>query len=129
MRKFLSLVAMLLVTAASFAQKGPQIKFKAIDNTIDYGTVKKSTDNGVRVFEFVNIGDQPLVITNAKSSCGCTVPSKPEAPVMPGQTGKIEVKYNMNPGKISKVITVESNATNVDNGVVALKIKGEVITE
>ena len=129
MRKFLSLVAMLLVTAASFAQKGPQIKFKAIDNTIDYGTVKKSTDNGVRVFEFVNTGDQPLVITNAKSSCGCTVPSKPEAPVMPGQTGKIEVKYNMNPGKISKVITVESNATNVDNGVVALKIKGEVITE
>ena len=129
MRKFLSLVAMLLVTAASFAQKGPQIKFKAMDNTIDYGTVKKSTDNGVRVFEFVNIGDQPLVITNAKSSCGCTVPSKPEAPVMPGQTGKIEVKYNMNPGKISKVITVESNATNVDNGVVALKIKGEVITE
>ena len=129
MRKFLSLVAMLLVTAASFAQKGPQIKFKAIDNTIDYGTVKKSTDNGVRVFEFVNIGDQPLVITNAKSSCGCTVPSKPEAPVMPGQTGKIEVKYNMNPGKISKVITVESNATNVDNGVVALKIKGEVISE
>lgn len=129
MRKFLGLVAMLLVTAASFAQKGPQIKFKAENNTIDYGTVKKSTDNGVRVFEFVNIGDQPLVITNAKSSCGCTVPSKPEAPVMPGQTGKIEVKYNMNPGKISKVITVESNATNVDNGVVALKIKGEVITE
>lgn len=129
MRKFLGLVAMLLVTAASFAQKGPQIKFKAENNTIDYGTVKKSTDNGVRVFEFVNIGDQPLVITNAKSSCGCTVPSKPEAPVMPGQTGKIEVKYNMNPGKISKVITVESNAVNVDNGVVALKIKGEVITE
>lgn len=129
MRKFLGLVAMLLVTAASFAQKGPQIKFKAENNTIDYGTVKKGTDSGLRVFEFTNTGDQPLIITNVRSTCGCTVPSKPQAPIMPGKSEKIEVKYNMSPGKISKVITVESNATNVDNGVVALKIRGEVITE
>jgi len=129
MKKFLGLVAMLLVTAASFAQKGPQIKFKAENNTIDYGTVKKGTDSGLRVFEFTNTGDQPLIITNVRSTCGCTVPSTPQAPIMPGKSEKIEVKYNMSPGKISKVITVESNATNVDNGVVALKIKGEVITE
>mgnify|MGYP003455724126 FL=1 len=127
MRKFLGLVAMLLVTAASFAQKGPQIKFKAENNTIDYGTVVKGVDSGVRVFEFTNTGDQPLVITNVHSSCGCTVPSKPTAPIMPGKSDKIEVKYNMNTGKISKLITVESNAVNVEKGTVALKIKGEVV--
>jgi len=129
MKKFLGLVAMLLVTAASFAQGGPQIKFKAANNTIDYGTVVKGVDSGVRVFEFTNSGDQPLIITNVKSSCGCTVPSRPQAPIMPGKSDKIEVKYNMNPGKISKSITVETNAVNVDNGVAILKIKGEVVNQ
>nr|WP_297307853.1 DUF1573 domain-containing protein [uncultured Flavobacterium sp.] len=129
MKKFLSLVAMLLITAASFAQGGPKIQFKAENNTIDYGTVVRGEDSGVRVFEFTNTGDQPLIITNVRSTCGCTVPSKPQAPIMPGKSDKIEVKYNMSPGKISKVITVETNATNVENGVVALKIKGEVVNK
>ncbi|MDN3707730.1 DUF1573 domain-containing protein [Myroides ceti] len=127
MKKFLGLVVMLLVSAASFAQSGPKIEFKAKDNTIDYGTVVRGEDNGIRTFEFTNTGDQPLVITSVKSTCGCTVPSKPEAPIMPGKTGKIDVKYNMNPGKISKTVTVESNATNVTNGTVALRIKGDVV--
>jgi carbon monoxide dehydrogenase subunit G len=46
---------------------------------------------------------------------------------LPGKTGKIDVKYNMNLGPIRKTITVESNAVNVDEGRVAIKIKGEVI--
>lgn len=127
MKKFLGLVVMLLVSAASFAQSGAKIEFKAKDNTIDYGTVVRGVDDGLRIFEFTNTGDQPLVITAVKSSCGCTVPSKPEAPIMPGKTGKIEVKYNMNPGKISKTVTVESNATNYTGGTVALRIKGDVV--
>jgi hypothetical protein len=48
---------------------------------------------------------------------------------MPGKTGKIDVKYNMSPGPIRKTITVETNATNVDGGRVALKIKGEVLVK
>ncbi len=127
MKKFVGLVVMLLMSAVSFAQSGPKIEFTAKDNTIDYGTVVKGEDNGLRTFEFTNTGDQPLVITNVRSTCGCTVPSKPEKPVMPGEKGKIDVKYNMATGKISKSITVESNATNVPNGTVALRIKGEVI--
>lgn len=129
MRKFLSLVAMLLISAASFAQtnKGPQIQFKS--ETIDYGTVVRGVDDGLRVFEFTNTGDEPLVVTNVRSTCGCTVPSKPQAPIMPGKTDKIEVKYNMSIGKISKVVTVETNAKNVVNGTVALKIKGEVVAK
>ena len=62
-----------------------------------------------------------------QSTCGCTVPTKPTEPIMPGMTGKIDVKYNMNPGPIRKTITVESNAINVEGGKIALKIKGDVI--
>lgn len=115
---------MLLVSSASFAQ-GPQIKFKT--ETIDYGTVTRGKDDGLRTFEFTNTGNEPLVITNVKSSCGCTVPSRPEKPVMPGETGKIDVKYNMSVGKISKTVTVESNAKNFPEGRVMLRIKGEVV--
>ena len=126
MKKILFL-AVLLVNAVGFAQTGAKIEFKDKDNTIDYGTVNKVDDNGIRSFEFTNTGDAPLIITNVQSTCGCTVPSKPTEPILPGKTGKIDVKYNMNPGIIRKTITVESNAVNTENGRVALKIKGEVV--
>lgn len=125
MKKYL-LITALFVNAVIFAQKGAKIEFKDPENTIDYGTVYKGEDSGLRVFEFTNTGDEPLIITNVQSSCGCTVPSKPTEPILPGKTGKIEVKYNMNPGPIRKTITVESNAKNVEEGRVVLKIKGEV---
>lgn len=125
--KKIILIATILFNVMVFAQDGPKIEFKDKDNTIDYGKVTKEEDNGLRVFEFTNTGNQPLLIKDVKSSCGCTVPSFSKDPIMPGKTGKIEVKYNMNPGPIRKTITVESNAVNVDEGRVALKIKGEVI--
>lgn len=128
MKKLLSIFALILIGITAQAQSGAKIEFKAVDNTIDYGTVSKESDNGIRIFEFTNTGDAPLIIKNVQSSCGCTVPSKPKDPILPGQTGKIEVKYNMNPGPIRKTITVESNAINVENGFVALKIKGTVLT-
>src|SRR5574343_186303 len=124
--KKIILIATILFNAMVFAQDGPKIEFKDKDNTIDYGKVTKEEDSGLRVFEFTNTGNQPLLIKDVKSSCGCTVPSFSKDPIMPGKTGKIEVKYNMNPGPIRKTITVESNAVNVDEGRVALKIKGEV---
>ena len=128
MKKYL-LIATILVNAVVFAQKGAKIEFKDKDNTIDYGKVTKEEDSGLRVFEFTNTGDAPLIITNVQSSCGCTVPSKPTEPIQPGKTGKIEVKYNMNPGPIRKTITVESNAVNAEDGRVVLKIKGEVVVK
>ena len=126
MKKIILFVSV-LVSAVSFAQA--KIEFKAKDNTIDYGTVTKEQDNGVRVFEFTNTGNQPLIITNVQSTCGCTVPTKPTQPIMPGKSDKIEVRYNMSPGPIRKTITVESNAANVEGGRVSLKIKGEVIVK
>ena len=123
--KKIILFAVVLSGFAGFSQA--KIEFKAKDNTIDYGTVSKDSEDGVRTFEFVNTGNAPLIITNVQSTCGCTVPTKPTEPILPGKTGKIDVKYNMNPGPIRKTITVESNAANVDGGRVAIKIKGEVV--
>ncbi len=125
--KTLIVLASFLVSTLNYAQA--KIEFKAKDNTIDYGTVSKETDNGIRTFEFTNTGNAPLIISNVQSTCGCTVPTKPTEPIQPGQTGKIDVKYNMNPGPIRKTITVECNAVNIDEGRIALKIKGEVIVK
>ncbi len=129
MKKTILLLAFIAFTSIGFAQSGAKIEFLNKDNTIDYGTVSKDSDSGLRTFEFKNTGDAPLIISNVQSTCGCTVPTKPTESIMPGMTGKIDVKYNMNPGPIRKTITVESNAINVEGGKIALKIKGEVIVK
>ena len=129
MKNIASLIAIIIISAFSFAQNGPKIDFKAKDNTIDYGTVTKKGDNGIRSFEFTNTGDAPLIISNVLSTCGCTVPTKPTEPIMPGKTGKIVVKYSMIPGPIRKTLTVESNAVNYEGGRIPLKIKGDVIAD
>src|SRR5690606_33908111 len=106
-----------------FTAQAQQAKITFKTDTIDYGTITKGS-NGVRVFEFTNTGDAPLVITNVKSSCGCTIPKKPEGPVAPGASSTIEVKYDTNRvGPIRRTITVSSNASEP---MVALKITGEV---
>jgi hypothetical protein len=126
MQKIIALIVFTLFSNISFSQAA-KIEFSAKENTIDYGRVTKGSDSGIRVFEFTNTGNAPLIITNVLSTCGCTVPTKQEAPILPGKKGKIEVKYNMATGPIRKTITVESNAANYEGGRIALKIKGEVL--
>ena len=123
MKKLITILFIGLVSLSINAQdKGAKIEFKS--DTIDYGTIEKGS-NGVRVFEFTNTGDAPLIISNVTSSCGCTIPKKPDGPILPGKTGQIEVKYDTNRvNPIRKTITVISNA---ETPTVALKIKGEVI--
>ena len=121
-----NLIAILFVGMISFGsiaqEKVAKIEFKT--DVIDYGTIEKGAD-GVRIFEFTNTGDAPLVISNAKSTCGCTVPSWPKTPIMPGESGEIKVKYNTaKVSPIRKTITITSNA---ETPTVALKIKGKVI--
>jgi hypothetical protein len=112
----------LLCLGAMAQENVAKIEFKT--DTIDYGIIEKGS-NGVRVFEFTNTGNAPLIITDVKSTCGCTIPKKPDGPIMPGETGQIEVKYDTNRvNPIRKTITVTSNATTPT---IALKIKGEVI--
>lgn len=101
---------------------GPKIAFES--SVVDYGEISKGSD-GIRIFTFINYGDMPLEIIKVYSSCGCTIPKKPEAPIAPGEKGKIQVKYDTNRvGPIRKTITVNSNAN--DTPVVSLKIKGTV---
>jgi hypothetical protein len=127
MKKIVILIVAVLFSSIGVAQHGAKIDFKAENNTIDYGTITKGNDNGIRVFEFTNTGDAPLFIFSIQSTSNVTIISKPKDSVLPGKTAKIEVKYNFVPGPIRKTITVESNAVNYDNGRVPLKIKGEVV--
>jgi hypothetical protein len=106
------------------AQDLPIITFDSL--TIDYGTVIKG-ESGIRQFKFTNTGTSDLNIAQVRSSCGCTIPKKPDAPIAPGASDFIEVKYDTERiGPIRKTITVASNASNP---MVALKIKGEVVEE
>ena len=122
-----NLITILFVGLIGFSvnsqEKVAKIEFKT--EVIDYRTIEKGAD-GVRVFEFTYTGNAPLIITKVKSSCGCTIPSKPKGPILPGETGKISVKYDTNRVMpIRKTITVSSNAANAPT--VALKIKGLVV--
>src|SRR5690606_13172868 len=118
-----NLFTFLFVALFSFAASA-QAKIEFKQTTIDYGTIEKGAD-GLRTFEFTNTGDAPLIISKASSTCGCTVPTPPKDPIMPGESGSIDVKYDTKRVMpIRKTITVVSNAVTPT---VALKIKGEVI--
>ena len=126
-------IAILLVLALSFFNAAPTefgkydskiavIKFKT--EVVDYGTITQNSD-GIRHFMFTNTGDAPLLITKVKTSCGCTVPSYSKAPILPGQTGELEIKYNTKKiGAFTKTVTVTSNA---EGGNKILKIKGNIV--
>lgn len=122
MKKFILVAVVALVSLTAQAQA--KIEFKS--ETIDYGQIAKGSD-GVRVFEFTNTGNEELVISDVKSSCGCTVPEKPKDAIAPGKTGEIKVKYDTKRvGPIRKTVTVYSNASEP---IKALKIKGEILDD
>ncbi|MFT4684318.1 MAG: hypothetical protein ACI8RP_000394 [Urechidicola sp.] len=128
MRKIALLLFLSVFTLLMNAQEetikveGPVFEFET--ETIDYGKIEKDSD-GLRAFIFTNVGTQPLVISQVKGSCGCTVPTKPEDPIMPGEKGEIKVKYATNRiGGFSKTITITSNATEARK---VIRIKGIVL--
>jgi hypothetical protein len=99
----------------------PVMEFESV--VVDYGVIEQDSDP-YRYFEFTNTGDAPLIITNAKGSCGCTVPTWPKEAIAPGETGQIKVRYATNRlNKFSKSITL---TTNEENPTRKLTIKGEV---
>jgi hypothetical protein len=105
-------------------KKDPFIKFEILE--YDYGTITQG-DDGTCEFVFKNTGKNPLVLSNVRPSCGCTVPKWSKEPIKGGDESIIEVKYNTRrPGSFSKSITVYSNATNSP---IVLKIKGNVVAE
>jgi len=119
-----TLGTLLLVLCATLSINSQEFKFE--QETIDYGKIIKGSE-GERTFVFTNIGDAPLIIQSIKSSCGCTVPKKPENPIMPGEKGEIKVSYDTKRvGGFSKSITITSNTKNA---VKVIKIKGFVNKE
>ncbi|MFT6921883.1 MAG: hypothetical protein ACJA1C_000881 [Crocinitomicaceae bacterium] len=122
-----SLLMIFVATAGTTAiaqevKNGAQLEFEK--DVHDYGTVENGGD-GTCTFEFTNTGNAPLIISNAKGSCGCTVPSWPKEPIAPGATSKITVKYDTKrPGAINKSVTITSNAVNEPTKVI--RIKGNV---
>ena len=102
---------------------GPKLSFE--QDFVDYGEVEYS-GNGERVWKFKNTGKEPLMITNAKGSCGCTVPEYPKEAIMPGKEGIIKIKYDTKrPGPIAKTVTVTTNEPEGANSHV-IKVKGNV---
>jgi len=89
----------------------------------DYGELDFGSD-GICEFKFTNTGKEPLVLTNVKSSCGCTIPEWPKEPVGSGESASIKVRYDTHRvGTFTKSITVYSNA---DNSPKRIFIKGRV---
>lgn len=103
----------------------PPTTVQVIDTTYNFGKIKEG-DIVEYSYRFKNTGKNPLVIIDARASCGCTVPEKPEKPIAPGEIGFIKVKFNSEnkSGESHKTITVESNA-NPEFPI--LKLNGEVI--
>ena len=131
MKKLIYLLGiMFLMVGAAKAQDskaaiGPEIKFDKVEH--DYGDVPFNGD-GTCEFRFTNTGNEPLLIQKPKSSCGCTIPSWPNEPILPGESDVIKVTYKTNRvGNINKTVTVTSNA--LKNSTVVLRIKGRVLEQ
>ncbi len=110
-------------TKVDINAQGANLSFEKIEH--DFGKIQQN-GNGTYSFVFTNNGNEPLILTNVRSSCGCTVPKWPREPIQAGKSAKIDVKYDTRRiGIFSKSISVYSNAS--DKATV-LRIKGEVQT-
>lgn len=102
-------------------KKVPVMEFEESEH--DFGTIEQGTPQET-AFKFTNTGNAPLIITNATSSCGCTVPDPPKEPIAPGETGELIVKFNgSGQNQVSKTITVTANT---EKGSEMLRIKAFV---
>ena len=109
-------------TNAQELENGAKIEFEK--DVHDYGTLKQG-GNGFYEFVFTNTGNAPLILSNVKGSCQCTVPSWPKEPIAEGKSAVITVKYNTDRvGAINKSVTINSNAVNEPTKVI--RIKGNV---
>ena len=132
MKKMIYLLGIMLLMAGvakaqdkGTVQMGPEIEFEKVVH--DYGDVPYN-GNGECEFRFTNTGTEPLLVQKPKSSCGCTIPSWPNEPILPGESDVIKVTYRTNrAGNINKTVTVTSNA--VKNSTVVLRIKGRVLEQ
>ncbi len=110
---------------------GPITSIEFEETEYDFGTVMEG-EKVVHVYKFKNTGSEPLIISNAKATCGCTVPSWPREPIAPGESNEIKVQFDTkNKGKVggqvqSKRVTITANTDPVNSYVT---VKGKVDKE
>lgn len=128
MKNLLLTLSIVLLGSIAYAQddapakKGPIMSFESL--TVDYGTIEENADP-LRIAKFTNTGDEPLIITNARGSCGCTVPVWPKQPIMPGESAEIEIRYATNRiGPFSKTVKITTNENNDGH---TITVKGKVL--
>lgn len=110
-------------TTTNEASQGGKIEFE--ESVYDFGEVKEG-EVVERVYTYTNTGTAPVILSQVSASCGCTTPSYTQTPVLPGKTGEIKVSFDSNGqvGKQQKIVTIASNA---ENGVTTVQLKGEVL--
>ena len=131
MKKIFFLLFLLAMVKVGYAQQAaataPQGDLAAIkweNENFDFGKIKQGIP-ATHEFKFTNTGKAPLVITEAKASCGCTTPDWTRTPVAPGATGYIKATFNAGvTGPFNKSVTVYAN---IQSGVAVILFKGEVL--
>jgi archaellum component FlaG (FlaF/FlaG flagellin family) len=131
-----SITAIFIATASIIAQEPVKTPAPAVTSLAEITFDKDVHDfgkldyagNGTYEFRFKNTGKEPLVISNAQGSCGCTVPTYPkDVLIMPGNFEFIKVTYDTKrPGNFTKTVTVKSNAKTGDK---VITIKGVVAAQ
>lgn len=126
MKKYLYLLTVIAALVMPMALNAKShIKFD--NKSHDFGTIREDGGPATCEFNFVNDGDEPLVIIDAKAECGCTSPEIPLQPIAPGKSGKVKVTYNPDgrPGEFVKNVKVSTN--DPKNKKLRLKISGNVV--
>lgn len=86
---------------------GPKLQFE--EEKVDFGTIAQDSEP-FRTIKIKNVGDAPLLITNARGSCGCTVPQAPKKPIAPGESAEMKIRYDTKRiGPINKTVTLTTN--------------------
>ena len=136
MKHFLLFVCLIFASSVMIAQTAETIEEKEVaeeavegpkmqleKTVVDYGEIKQ-VDDPLRKVSFTNTGTEPLLITNAKGSCGCTVPTWPREPILPGESSEIEIRYDTKRlGPINKTIKL---TTNDPTGQYVVRITGRI---
>lgn len=102
--------AIVPVNASPTLPAGPTTSIRFDEESHDFGSIEEGTVI-THVFTFTNTGEEPLIITDARGSCGCTVPQVPRAPIAPGETASITVQFNSKnkKGKRNQKVTISAN--------------------
>ncbi|MDZ4823597.1 MAG: DUF1573 domain-containing protein [Flavobacteriales bacterium] len=137
MKKLLLLLCLAISLAIASCESGAQEGNSNVEITAggplltlaeeehEFGQIKKDSE-AICSFKVTNTGDQPLIISKCKASCGCTVPECDPTPILPGAANEIKVQYKTDKlGTFNKFITITSNSK--DSTEVKVRIKGEVI--